>query len=117
MKVETAIEAGIWGHFLFNLTDLAFPIAQAESLGFFQPFMELLKEFGGLGLAIWLAWWHTTKTIPRMQQEAKEDRQELYEQHRSEMERSKLQHSEEIKQLQETFKESIQRATCQYRSP
>lgn len=115
MKVETAIEAGIWGHFLINLAAISLPIGQAEALGLFQPFMELLKQFGGLGLAIWLVWWHTTKTIPRMQEEAKQDRKELNEQHKNEMLRSEEQHKAEIEQLQVTFKESIQRMACQYR--
>jgi hypothetical protein len=115
MKVEAAIESAIWLHFLVNLASLAFPIGQVEGLAIVQPLIELLKQFGGLGLAIWLVWWHTTRTFPKMLDESKQERKELNEQHRIEMGRLELLHRSEIEQLQSTFKESIQRMSCQFK--
>jgi hypothetical protein len=37
--------------------------------------VSLLTQFGGLGLAVWLVYYHTTVTYPNMQKEHREERQ------------------------------------------
>ncbi len=115
MKIEAAIEAGIGLHFLTNLAFAIFPIGQVEALHAIQPLIELLKQFGGLGLALWLVWYHTTKSIPNAQKESREERAQDREDHKAELIRQDEQHQIEMKNLQETFKEALQAVVCKFK--
>jgi hypothetical protein len=41
------------------------------------PWMAILTQCGGIGLAVWLVILHTTKTIPKMQDDHRAERAEM----------------------------------------
>lgn len=51
-------------------------VAQTESPSL-DPWIGIVTQFGGLGLAIYLVVHHTTKTIPDMQRDHRAERQEM----------------------------------------
>jgi hypothetical protein len=69
MHLET-----IAGAAAMAITGIGFMIGQAEVAAAGSGIIGLITQFGGLGLAVWLAYQHTTVTIPNMQKEHREER-------------------------------------------
>jgi hypothetical protein len=56
-------------------------------------FVSVVTQFGGLGLAIWLVYIHTTKTIPDLQREHREEREAAIAQFTGELERKRQEYT------------------------
>lgn len=65
--------------------------------------VSLLTQFGGLGLAVWLVYYHTTVTYPQMRKE-----------HREEREAALLAFKAEIDLKRKEYLESLEKLTVQY---
>jgi len=81
-------------------------------------FTGALTQFGGLGLAVWLAYHNTTVVIPNLQKSFKEERLEIQRMHNEELERKRVDFKEQINQQQiyhnEQLEELISRSICKF---
>ena len=59
----------------------------------------IVTQFGGLGLAVWLVYYHTTVTVPKMQEEYKSERLAMALQHKLEMDEKRKDYFEHINKL------------------
>jgi hypothetical protein len=61
--------------------------------------VSLLTQFGGLGLAVWLVYYHTTVTYPNMQREHREERQAALMQFKAEIDLKRTEYLESLEKL------------------
>jgi hypothetical protein len=85
------------------LTMAGWAIGQAEVGSVGGSIVGLITQFGGLGLAVWLVYQHTTVTIPQMQKEHREERQAAL-----------LEFKAEIDLKRKEYLESLQKLTTEY---
>ncbi len=100
------------------------------------PWANLVQQYGGLALAVWLVIHHTMVNIPRMQLEAKAEREALVKAHREELDVKRAdylrqlseqaaKHREEVETLradflaqiqtmQRTFEQAVERQVCRF---
>jgi hypothetical protein len=76
--------------------------------------MGLLSQFGGVGLAVWLVIHHTTKVIPTMQKEFREERESLQTHHTAAIELLTGRHIKEMENRREDFKQMLEQVSCKY---
>jgi hypothetical protein len=70
-------------------------------------FVSVVTQFGGLGLAVWLVFHHTTKTIPDMQKEHRAEREASITQFAKELERKGHEHSIALRELTDEYREEL----------
>lgn len=114
------------GALIATLIGKLFTLAQVDpSIG--GTFIGIVTQFGGLGLAVWLVYYHTTTTVPQMQREFKEERQRLLELHKAETDQQKqdyfeqmnklsAQHREDLDSERREFLEALKNNQCKYKS-
>jgi hypothetical protein len=87
-------------------------LAQIETPGI--GIAALITQFGGLGFAIWLVYYHTTKTIPEMMREHREERAENEARWVSTLDAKRREYMEEMKAQREASERAIDRIACKY---
>lgn len=74
----------------------------------------LLTQFGGLGFAVWLVYYHTTKTIPDMQREHRQERDAIQAKWLVTLETKRAEYMAEMKAQREAFEKSLERIACRH---
>ncbi len=77
---------------------------------------SILSQMGGLGLAVWLVYHHTTVTIPSMQRMHSEERTASQHSFEKILDEKRTEYFREIERQREQFSDLINRTTCKYRS-
>ena len=77
-------------------------IAQIDP-GLGGPLLSILTQFGGLGLAVWLVYYHTTITIPNMQKEHRSEREAAIKEFKEELDVKRIEYLASIKELSHEF--------------
>lgn len=98
------------------LTQSALTIAQLETISPLSggTIMNLLSQFGGLGLAVWLVIRHTTVTIPALQKEHREEREVAAKVHAEVIQKLVLAHNEELDRRRAEFTSILEKTSCNY---
>ncbi len=136
MRLEAILESTIVLHALWKLSGFA-AVAQIEAVtGTTIPWADIVQQYGGLALAVWLVIHHTMVTIPRMQADSKAEREALVKAHREELDAKRAdymaqiadqaaKHREELElirsdfmkqmdAIQRTFAAAVERQMCRY---
>lgn len=83
-------------------------LAQADpALG--SSLMSILTQFGGLGLAVWLAYYHTTVTIPTLHKQHKEERIESIKLFTEQLDTKRREYLAALKELADEHKADLER--------
>lgn len=75
---------------------------------------ELVFQFGGLGLAVWLVIRHTTVTIPSLEERYRKERETLLDQHKTEREASLKLFKDELDMKRQEYMQAIKELTKEY---
>lgn len=95
----------ITGTISLLMTLTGFTLAQVDSsMG--GAIVGLVTQFGGLGLAVWLVYQHTTVTIPNMQKEHREERQAALLQFKEQLDEQRKEYLESLCELTSVIKEN-----------
>jgi hypothetical protein len=76
-------------------------LGQSEIAASSGSIVGLITQFGGLGLAVWLVYQHTTVTIPSMQREHREERQIAWADFKAEIDAKRKEYLESLQRLTE----------------
>jgi hypothetical protein len=90
-------------------------------------FVGIVSQFGGLGLAVWLVYHHTTVSMPNKEKEYKEERLLTLELHTKQLEDMRrdflLEHKHvaekfaaDVQQEREKFLQAFRSAECRFKS-
>lgn len=79
-------------------------IGQAEVGSMGGSIVALVTQFGGLGLAVWLVYQHTTVTIPNLQKEHREERQAALIHFKEQIESQRSEYLQSLKELTDEYK-------------
>jgi hypothetical protein len=71
-------------------------------------FVGIITQFGGLGLAVWLVYYHTTTTVPSMQRDFKDERTKLLEMHKLEIDEKRREYFAQLDKMAEQFKRDLE---------
>lgn len=104
----------VWS-FVYSFSHLAqvgtpFPIPESIQGGL----VDLLSQFGGLGLAVWLVYRHTTVTIPNMQIEHRKEREAAEEKHSKTLEKLTASHIEALDRKRQEYLAALPKVVCRF---
>ena len=71
-------------------------------------FVGIVTQFGGLGLAVWLVYYHTTTTVPGMQKDFRDERTRLMELHKQEIDEKRKEYFLQLDKMAEQFKRDLE---------
>lgn len=74
----------------------------------------LVTQFGGLGFAVWLVYYHTTKTIPDLQREHRQEREAIQAKWLATLETKRVEYIAEMKAQRDSFEKALERITCRH---
>lgn len=74
---QSEIAVGAMSALVWSIGYVLSQVAQSEPANLGISVTGLVTQFGGLGLAIWLVILHTTRTIPKMQEDHRAERTEM----------------------------------------
>jgi hypothetical protein len=114
---------GITGFLVLTISLTGWFIGQTEIASAGGSIVGLITQFGGLGLAVWLVYQHTTVTIPSMQKEHREERQAAWinfkaeiddrrKEYLSSLEQVTTTHTIQSRELHEQVLQSIKDGAC-----
>lgn len=72
----------------------------------------MITQFGGLGLAVWLVYHHTMKTIPGLLETHRQERLELIMTFNKTLEEKRQDYKAEIEQQRKDFEQMLSRVAC-----
>lgn len=88
------------------LAQVEIPVSPAMTIS------QLVSQFGGLGLAVWLVIHHTMITIPSMQKSHAEERRELFASFQKTLDEKRKDYAAEIDRQREEFAVMLSRFQC-----
>jgi hypothetical protein len=114
------------GTLVLGITFTGWILGQTEIAASGGTIVGLITQFGGLGLAVWLVYQHTTVTIPSMQKEHRQERQAAWADFKAEidakrkeylesLERLTVLHTTQSRELHEEVLQSIRENACKAR--
>ena len=78
-------------------------IGQAEVAAMGGSIVGLITQFGGLGLAVWLVYQHTTVTIPSMHKEHREEREKALMEFKTELDAKRREYLDSLDNLTKQY--------------
>jgi hypothetical protein len=90
-------------------------IAQADPQTIPSNVSAIITQAGGLGLAVWLVYHHTTITIPTMQRLHAEERATSQAGFQKVLDEKRIEYFREIDKQREQFAAMITQINCKYR--
>ena len=100
-----------------GLTYAGWLIAQAavDPVAIAPTLPSLLSSVGGLGLAVWLVYYHTTVVMPNMQKLHAEERMQMQVQFNKTLDEKRVDYFREIHEQRQQFAEIIEKVSCKAR--
>lgn len=99
----------------FALTLAGWAIAQVDVPAIPTNVGGLITQAGGLGLAVWLVYHHTTITIPNMQKLHSEERTASQKGFEKILDDKRQEYFKEIERQREQFSTVMEKASCRFR--
>jgi hypothetical protein len=90
-------------------------IAQAELPSMPSSINGLITQVGGLGLAVWLVYHHTTVTIPNMQKLHAEERTASQRGFERVLDEKRAEYFKELQTQRDQFSAMLDKMNCKYR--
>ena len=91
----------VTGALVLSISLAGWFIGQTEVAVSGGSIVGLITQFGGLGLAVWLVYQHTTVTIPNMQKEHRAERQAAWVDYKAEIDTKRKEYLESLERLTE----------------
>jgi len=90
-------------------------LAQAEVTSIPSNVSGLITQAGGLGLAVWLVYHHTTITIPNMQKLHAEERTASQRGFERVLDEKRAEYFKELEKQRDQFSQMLDKMNCKYR--